>query len=119
MIALALVVPLVAALALVVTLTLTGDDSGRAATPAGSGTSATVSIHNFAFSPDPDTVAAHSTVTVVNDDGTAHTLTADRDGFDTGQLAAGSRDTITVGSPGRYRYHCSIHDYMTGTLVVR
>ncbi len=119
MIALALVVPLVAALALVVTLTLTGDDSGRGRQHPGAGNIGDGVDPQLHLLPRPGHGAAHSTVTVVNDDGTAHTLTADRGGFDTGQLAAGARDTITVGSPGRYRYHCAIHDYMTGTLVVR
>ena len=59
-------------------------------------------------------------VTVTNQDSTAHTATAD-DGhsFDTGTLAQGASQTISVSKPGRYPYHCSIHSFMHGTLVVK
>jgi plastocyanin len=115
---LALAVPLVSALAVVTTLTVTDDDSGSP-TAAGAGASTTITIRDFTYSPDPDTVPAHATVTVVNGDGTAHTLTADHARFDTGNLDGGGRATIRVDGPGRYAYHCRIHNYMTGTIVVR
>jgi plastocyanin len=57
---------------------------------------------------------------VTNQDSTAHTATAD-DGhsFDTGTLADGASQTISASKPGSYPYHCSIHPFMHGTLVVK
>ena len=55
-------------------------------------------------------------MTVTNDDGTAHTLTADDGRFDTGDLDGGKQTTITIDKPGKYAYHCDIHNYMTGVI---
>ena len=58
-------------------------------------------------------------MTVTNNDSTAHTFTAD-DGksFDTGDLDPGSSKSVTVAKAGKYPYHCTIHSFMHGTLVV-
>jgi plastocyanin len=101
-----------------------GDSGGNAsATPsqhASGGGSTAVSISNFKFAPATLTVKAGDQVTVTNDDSTAHTATAD-DGssFDTGDVAPNASQTISVSKPGRYPYHCSIHSFMHGTLVVK
>jgi plastocyanin len=65
-------------------------------------------------------VKSGAKVAVTNDDSTAHTFTAD-DGksFDTGTLDPGSSKTVSVSKPGSYAYHCNIHSFMKGTLVVR
>jgi plastocyanin len=78
-----------------------------------------VKIANFAFSPATLTVSGSGRITVTNDDSTAHTFTAD-DGhsFDTGSIDPGSSSSVTAPKPGRYAYHCSIHPFMHGTLVV-
>ena len=49
-----------------------------------------------------------------------HTVTAD-DGhsFDTGTLDEGSSEAISVSKPGTYAYHCSIHAFMHGKLIVK
>src|SRR5436190_21145323 len=112
--ALALVVPVVAAVVAVVTLTVTSDDSASNGAAARNGTE--VTIQNFAFSPTPLRVKAGSTVTVANQDHTAHTFTADDGAFDTGPIRSGTHTTITVGQPGRYAYHCEIHPFMTGRI---
>jgi plastocyanin len=93
----------------------------RSSSQAASGTSSSVvTISNFKFVPATVTVKQDARVTVTNQDGTAHTLTAD-DGhsFDTGTLAHGASQTISVSKPGSCSYHCSIHPFMHGTLVVR
>ena len=117
--ALALVVPVVALVTVLVTLNVT-DDSTSAASSSGrggkSGSGTAISIKNFQYSPDPFTVKAGATVTVTNDDGTVHTLTSDDDTFDTGDLDGGARGSITIDAPGKYAYHCSIHNYMRGTI---
>jgi plastocyanin len=84
------------------------------------GSSSAVKISNFKFVPASVTVKRGARVTATNLDSTAHTATAD-DGhsFDTGTLAQGASQTISVSKPGSYPYHCSIHPFMHGTLVVQ
>ena len=118
-IALALVVPLVALATVLVTLNVTDDAGSSAASSSDTQTSASgtaISIKNFQYSPEPITVKVGATITVTNDDGTVHTLTADHDQFDTGDLDGGATATITIETPGTYAYHCTIHNYMTGTI---
>lgn len=64
-------------------------------------------------------VKAGSTLTVTNDDETVHTLTADDKSFDTGDLDGGAKATVKIGAPGKYAYHCDIHNYMTGTIEAK
>lgn len=50
-----------------------------------------------------------------------HTLTATSPSgaFDTGDITPGSSKTFKAPTkPGTYHYICSIHPYMTGTLIV-
>jgi plastocyanin len=84
----------------------------------GEGSSA-VTISGFKFAPVSVTVKPGAGVTVTNEDSAAHSATAD-DGssFDTGALAQGASRTLSVRKPGSYPYHCSLHPYMHGTLVV-
>jgi plastocyanin len=104
-----------------------GSASGASAKPSGSssqttsaGPSTAVKISNFKFSPASLTVKQGAGVTVTNEDSAAHTVTAD-DGhsFDTGDLSQGATQTISVSKPGSYPYHCTIHPFMHGTLVVK
>jgi plastocyanin len=112
--ALALVVPVAAAIVAVVTLNVPSDRSGSAGAAAKNGTE--VIIENFAFAPTPLHVKAGTTVTVTNDDGTPHTLTADDGAFDTGRLDSDAQGRITIATPGTYSYHCQIHPSMTGVI---
>ena len=79
-----------------------------------------MTIGNFKFAPASLTVKSGAKVAVTNNDSAAHTATAD-DGhsFDTGSLDQGSSQTISVTKPGSYHYHCTIHPFMKGTIVVR
>jgi len=102
-----------------------GSGTAKAPTPtptASGGSSSTtgVKIDNFAFRPATLTAAGGTRVAVTNEDGVAHTLTAD-DGhsFDTGSIDPGSSSMVTAPKAGRYPFHCSIHPFMHGTLVVR
>lgn len=92
--------------------------SGSSKSSSSDGTAA-VTIDNFKFVPASRTVS-HETITATNRDTTAHTITAD-DGksFDTGNIDPGSSATINQPKPGTYKYHCSIHPFMHGTLVVK
>jgi plastocyanin len=93
--------------------------SGGSAQPAAlSGDSLTIS--NFKFTPASVAVSRGARITVANHDTTAHTATAD-DGhsFDTGNIDPGSSATLTLSKTGTYKYHCSIHPFMHGSIVVR
>lgn len=94
------------------------------ATTAGAATS--VSIMNFSFQPATATVPAGSTVTWVNQDSTMHSVTSDTGAFDSGNglcppancLAQGATFSHQFSTPGTYKYHCNVHTYMQGTVVV-
>jgi plastocyanin len=92
--------------------------SQSSGTPRPSSTNA-VTIDNFAFSPATITVKPGTRVTVANHDSTAHTATSD-DGssFDTGDIDPGSSKTITLSKAGTFAYHCNIHPFMHGRIVV-
>ena len=103
------------------------DDGGAVQTPSttaassgssgGGGATVGVTIKNFAFT--VVSVKAGSTVTVKNDDGTTHTVTADDKSFDAGEIPGGATKTFTApDKPGDYKFHCHIHPSMTGTLTV-
>ena len=79
----------------------------------------TVSIVNMAFTPATITVTAGTTVTWNNNDNITHTVTADDDSYDSGNIGAGSSFTRTFSIAGTYPYHCTIHPSMKATIVVR
>jgi plastocyanin len=75
-------------------------------------------IHSFTFSPNPLTVAPGSTVTWTNLDGVSHTITADDGSWGSGTLGQGATYSHIFTSPGSYTYHCAIHPFMKGTVMV-
>ena len=117
-VALAAVVPVLAAIVAVVTLTVT--DAPSTPSAAGGGAKGdSIVIRNFTFVPTPLVVDAGTTVTVTNADGTRHSVTADKGSFDTHDLDGGAKAQLVIDRPGKYDYHCDIHDYMKGTIEVR
>ncbi len=96
----------------------TSTTEGGAAAGSGSG-GHTIVIKNFEFSPSTLTVSPGTTVTVTNDDGVTHTLTALGGKFDSGDVGPGQSKTFTApAAAGSYPYDCTIHTFMKGTLVV-
>ncbi len=79
----------------------------------------TVVISNSTFSPSPLVVKAGDKVTWINKDNTGHSATADDGSFDTGVLYKGKSGSNTFVTPGTYKYHCSLHSTMRGTIVVQ
>jgi plastocyanin len=77
-----------------------------------------VAIQNFAFSPTTVTVKAGNTVTWINRDQDAHTVTAMSGPFHSPTLTTGQSFRYTFTTPGRYDYLCTIHPFMTATVVV-
>lgn len=90
------------------------DDNGDPGAPEAE---ASIDIAGFAFS-GPATVSAGTTVTVENQDGVAHTWTAQDRTFDSGSLSQGETFEFTFTEAGEFEYFCSIHPEMTGSITV-
>lgn len=111
-----------AAVLLAFTVGACSSSPGGSATGAAGGSSAAgarITIKNFMFGPATLTVHPGETVTVVNQDSTAHTVTADDKSFDTGAINGGATTTFTApATAGSYPYICTIHQFMHATLAV-
>ncbi|HLB23516.1 MAG TPA: cupredoxin family copper-binding protein [Dehalococcoidia bacterium] len=95
-----------------------GSDTSGSAVVAG-GTSETVDIRDYAFSPGNLQVPVGAAVTWVNYDGAPHNA-AERGGdWKTKNLDEGESDTVTFDVAGEYAYYCTIHPSMKAKLVVR
>ena len=91
-----------------------------AALPARAGTVVVVVIDGFAFQPASLTVPAGTGVVWENRDSTPHTVlgaTQPRS-FRSPALDTGERFAFTFGTPGTYRYFCSLHPHMQGVVTV-
>lgn len=80
-----------------------------------------VTVDNFAFGPAAITVAAGTKVTWTNHDDEPHTVTSANDPklFRSAALDTGDSFSFTFDKPGTYKYFCSIHPQMIGTVVVK
>jgi plastocyanin len=77
-----------------------------------------VDIGEFAFHPRTLRVKHGTEVVFANSDPTAHTATR-RGSFDTGHIRPGHSVVVKLGRAGVYAYHCTIHSFMHGSIVVR
>lgn len=91
-----------------------GNNGGNNPPPTGNN----VSIENMSFNSSSLTVKAGSTVKWTNNDNVAHTVTADDNSFDSGNIAAGATYSRTFSTAGTISYHCTIHSMMKGSIVV-
>jgi plastocyanin len=84
-------------------------------------TPASVTIHEFHFEPPTLTVAVGATVVWTNRDDDPHTVTGadDPTPFASPPLDTGETFSFRFEKPGTYRYFCSIHPHMQGTVIVR
>ncbi|GAC1343395.1 MAG: cupredoxin family copper-binding protein [Bradyrhizobium sp.] len=76
-----------------------------------------VTIDNFTFQPQQLTVKAGTTVTWKNHDDIPHTIVS------AGKFRSKTMDTddsfsFTFTAAGDYKYFCSLHPHMTGTIRV-
>jgi plastocyanin len=78
----------------------------------------TVTIKDFEFDPATVTVKLGDDVMWTNDGPSIHTVTADDGSFDSGDLDAGKTYVHTFTMLGTFDYHCSIHPFMKGQVVV-
>jgi len=83
-----------------------------------SATAGKVAIKDYAFQKPSITVVAGSTVTWTNSDDDPHTVVADDKSFDSMGLGQGDVWSHTFAKPGTYHYHCGVHPFMKGTVVV-
>ena len=71
------------------------------------------------FVPKFISIPIQSIVTWTNDDSIQHTVTSDEEGlFDSGPLSPGDTSDNAFDTPGEFGYHCSIHPWMTGRVMV-
>ena len=82
---------------------------------------AAVSVDNFTFSPAVITVPAGTRVVWTNRDDIPHTVVGADDprALRSPPLDTDDRFAFTFAAPGTYRYFCSLHPHMQGTVVVR
>ncbi|WP_428309354.1 OmpA family protein [Hydrocarboniphaga sp.] len=77
----------------------------------------TVTIKDFAYTPNTLTVPVGTTVTWTNDDGSNHFVAFPDQKSD--RLKMGATYTRTFSSPGVYEYACTLHPEMKGKVVVQ
>jgi plastocyanin len=73
------------------------------------------------FTPRALNVIPGSMVSWTNEDATPHTVTAEGTGaplFDSGPISPGDTFDNIFDMPGEFGYHCSIHPWMTGRVMV-
>lgn len=77
-----------------------------------------VGIDGFAFRPGTLTVSRGTIVSFVNSDRVAHTATR-AGSFDTGRIRPGRSASVRFNRRGTFAYHCTIHPFMKGKIVVQ
>ncbi|MBI3589497.1 MAG: cupredoxin domain-containing protein [Candidatus Liptonbacteria bacterium] len=77
-----------------------------------------VSIQGFAFNQKSINVKKGDTVVWTNKDSAPHTVTGNNGGPASGTLNSGGTYSFTFNGTGTFDYHCAIHPYMTGSVVV-
>src|SRR5690348_5898026 len=93
------------------------DSATPADSPAPQGPNA-VNIADFKFVPATLTVPVGTTVTWTNQDEEPHTVAAKDGSFHSPGMDTHATYSFTFTTPGSYDYICSIHPFMTGTVVV-
>ena len=78
-----------------------------------------VEIKDFSFSPETLEVPAGTEVTWVNHDDAMHTVTSDDGIFDSDKFAKGETFSHAFEKEGTYGYHCTLHPYMKGKIIVK
>lgn len=100
---------------LAVAALLGGRAIGATVTATASGAKS-VDINHFAFHPPTLHVKRGTKVAFTNSANVTHT--ASSGSFDTGHIAPGSSVTVKFSRKGTFAYHCKIHPFMKGKIVV-
>jgi plastocyanin len=77
-----------------------------------------VKIDNFSFTPPAITVSAGTQIRWTNHDDIPHTIVTEDKSVKSKVLDTDEQFTYTFRKAGTYKYFCSIHPKMTGTVVV-
>jgi plastocyanin len=80
---------------------------------------AKVEIEDFMFEPTSIRVKAGDTVTWLNLDEEPHTVVSDSGLFRSSAMDTNDSFKFKFDKPGTYRFVCSIHPRMVGTIVVQ
>jgi plastocyanin len=78
-----------------------------------------VSIHNFAFGPARLEVSRGTRIIWTNTDSDPHTVTSDKGVWASDALDTGDHFARVFKQAGTFPYHCSIHPFMHGTIIVK
>ncbi len=75
--------------------------------------------NDLSFDPPQINVPTGSIVSWTNDDSIQHTVTSDEEGlFDAGPISPGDTFENVFDSAGEVGYHCTIHPFVTGVVIV-
>jgi LPXTG-motif cell wall-anchored protein len=77
-----------------------------------------VSVHDYAFSPNAITIAVNTDVRFTNTGQALHRVVSDDGTLDSHPLQPGHNATFHFGTLGVFRLHCEIHPTMTMTVTV-
>lgn len=107
-------------------IALTGVVAVLTLTQLGAASAATVNVAvgDNTFTPGAVTIAAGDTVVWADNGVRPHTVTADDNSFDSGNMSTGQTFSRTFTTPGTIRYFCKIHGAaggigMSGTIIVQ
>jgi len=80
-----------------------------------------ITIDNFAFEPETLTVAPGTQDTWINRDEEPHTVysATKEQPFKSQALDTNDKFSFVFDKPGTYKYFCSVHSHMVGTIVVK
>jgi plastocyanin len=104
----------IAGLAVLAALGLQDNDATGATATASA--AKTVQIKNFAFKPATLKVNRGTRVSFANSSDAPHTAT--NGSFDTKRIAPGTSAAVQFNKRGTFAYHCKIHPFMKGKVVV-
>jgi plastocyanin len=93
-------------------------DAGATGPTAQASATKTVDINHFAFHPPTLTVKKGARVAFHNSSGTTHTATR-AGSFDTKLIKPGKTVVVRFTHKGTFAYHCKIHPFMKGKIVVQ
>jgi len=93
-------------------------DISQPAAAGGATEAGTIVAKDIAYNPTEITVKVGDTITFENQDGFAHTFTADDGDFDSGNVDGGAKFEYVADEAGTIAFHCKIHSNMHGTITV-
>ena len=72
----------------------------------------------WGYTPQAASLSAGQILAWTNVGAVPHTATEDSGAWDTGLLLPGAAASLSFTEPGTYAYHCTLHSWMKGTVVV-